>query len=164
MGVLTDYFRAPDDATVLRALTRTRGGSPLTPDPPLFDGIEAKSLDPTLTLALLIAAIREVPWSVDLIDDTPVWPTTPPPTPDNPPSDEDPWSTGPWTTALPPHVRDTLATLPDTALPAAVTRWSQAEELHGTTPAALLPLARNFVSLARQARAADEQLYCWMCL
>jgi hypothetical protein len=40
----------------------------------------------------------------------------------------------------------------------------QAEELRGTRVEEMLPLAEELILLARRAREAGEQLYCWMSL
>ncbi|MGA5818418.1 hypothetical protein ACPC54_11225 [Kitasatospora sp. NPDC094028] len=158
MGVLTDYFRAPDAAAVVRELELTEGGRPV------FDGVEAKGIDPGVVLGRLVAALRQEPWRVDLVADQPIWPTTPPPGPDSRPDDDDPWSTGPWVTELDAATRDTLAAATGPRLAAAVEEWARAEELYGAHPSDLLPLAQEFTALARRARAAGERLYCWICL
>lgn len=164
MGVLTDYFRAVDAASVVEVLERADGGSPLGAEPPVFDGVEAKRVDPTVVLAMLIAAIRQVQWRVDLVKETTVWPTSPAPGPDSPGDEDDPWVTGPWVSELNPLVRDTLAAVRDSELPTIVARWVQAEELHGARVEDMQPVAEEIVLLTRRAREAGEQLYCWMCL
>ncbi len=83
MGVLIDYFRAPDAASVVRVLKQTDGASPLGTEPSVFDGVEAKGVDPTVVLAMLIAAIRQVAWQVDLVEETTVWPASPVPGPED---------------------------------------------------------------------------------
>lgn len=164
MGVLTDYFRAADAAVVRRVLEAADGGSPLTGPQVAFDGVEAKGLDPVVVLGQLVAAVRQVPWAVDLVGETPVWPTTPPPGPDGPGDEDDPWMTGPWVGELDIDTRDTLAAVPDADVPAVAARWAQAEELHGASAESLCPVVGELVGLARRARAADERLYCWTCL
>ncbi|MEV6551073.1 hypothetical protein AB0M57_20520 [Streptomyces sp. NPDC051597] len=165
MGVLTDYFRAPDAASVVRVLEQADGGSPLFTEPPAFDGVEAKRVDPAVVLALLIAAIRQIEWRVDLVEETAVWPTSPPPSgPHSPEDEDDPWATGPWVSELPSAVRDTLAGVHDSEIPAVVARWVRAEELGGARAEDIQPLAEELILLARQARGADDRLYCWMSL
>lgn len=44
MGVLSDYFRAADAASVVQALEQADGGSPLFTKPPVFDGVEAEGV------------------------------------------------------------------------------------------------------------------------
>ncbi|GAA3478225.1 hypothetical protein [Streptomyces yanii] len=165
MGVLTDYFRAADAASVVQALEQTDGGSPLVgPECPVFDGVEAKRVDPAVILAKLIAAVQQIPWRVDLVEETTVWPASPAPGSDNLEDEDNPWVTGPWVSELHPLARDTLAAVGDSEVPTIVARWVQAEELRGTRVEDLQPLAEELILLARRAREAGEQLYCWMSL
>ncbi|WP_282202025.1 hypothetical protein [Kitasatospora fiedleri] len=164
MGVLTDYFRAADAASVVRALECADDRLLVGGGDPHFDGVEAKRLDPDLVLGELIAAVRRVPWKAGLVADRPVWPTTPAPGPGGPQGEDDPWATGPWVVELDTAVRDTLAGVSDADVPAIVARWVRAEELHPADADDMQPLAEELIRLARRARAADEQLYCWICL
>ncbi|MDR3079704.1 MAG: hypothetical protein LBV60_02025 [Streptomyces sp.] len=164
MGVLTDYFRAGDAASVVQALERTGGGPLVGAQQPAFDGVEAKGVDPVVILGMLIAAVNQVPWNVDLVGETTVWPTTQAPGPDGPQDENDPWATGPWVSELGAVVRDTLAGVPDADVSAVVARWVQAEELRPASVEDMKPLAEELVRLARRAQEADEQLYCWICL
>ncbi|GAA3495631.1 hypothetical protein GCM10019016_027310 [Streptomyces prasinosporus] len=164
MGVLTDYFRAPNAAAPVRTPEDTEGGSPLFAEPPPFEGVDAKGLDPAVVLGQLIAAIRRTEWRVDLVDGTTVWPTSPAPGPEGPGTEDDLWATGPWVSELPPLVRDTLAGVPDSEIPAVVARRVQAEELQGVSAESMQPLAAELFRLAGRAREADEQLYCWTSL
>ncbi|MEV6732872.1 MULTISPECIES: hypothetical protein [unclassified Streptomyces] len=50
----------------------------------------------------------------------------------------------------------------DCELPAIVARWVQGEELHGARIDDMQPVAEEIILLARRAREAGEQLYCWM--
>ncbi|MFD7449040.1 hypothetical protein [Kitasatospora sp. NPDC059827] len=162
MGVLTDYFRAPDAETVVRALAAADGSmAAVRAD---FDVLEAKRIDPGVLLGKLVAAVRAEPWRVDLVEDTPVWPATPQPGPDGPWDEDDPWSTGPWAFELGDAARDALAEVPDDRIPEAVRQWAEAEEWGGADRTDLLPLAGELIALARRARAAGERLYCWVCL
>lgn len=133
MGVLTDYFRAPNATAVVQSLEETDGGSPLHAEPPVFDGVDAKRVDPVVVLGQLVAAIRRTEWRVDLVEQTTVWPTSPEPGPDGPEFEDGPWATGPWVSELHPLVKDTLAGVRDSKVPAVVTRWVQAEELQGAS-------------------------------
>lgn len=163
MGVLTDYFRAADVVSVVQALERTDGGPLVGGQHSTFDGVEAKGIDPGVVLGMLIAAIKQVPWSVDLVAEATVWPTTPPPGPEGPEAEDD-WATGPWVSELDAAVRDALAGVHDADVPKLVAEWIQAEELHGAHAEDIQPLAEQLIQLARRARDADEQIYCWMCL
>ncbi|ARF81577.1 hypothetical protein HS99_0004885 [Kitasatospora aureofaciens] len=164
MGVMTDYFRAADAAVVRRVLEAADGGSPLLGPQRALDGVEAKGLDPTVVLGQLVAAVRQVPWAVDLVGDTPVWPATPPPGRDGPEDEDDPWLTGPWVFELDAGTRDTLAAIPDEDIPAVAARWARAEELHGASAESLCPVVGDLAGLARRARVAGDLLYCWTCL
>lgn len=164
MGVLTDYFRAADGVSVVQALERTDGGPLVGVEHSTFDGVEAKGIDPCVVLGMLIAAIKQVPWSVDLVADATVWPTTPPPGPDSREDEDDPWVTGPWVTELNAAVRDALAGVHDADVSKLVAEWIQAEGFRGAQVEDVQPLAEELIQLARRARDADEQIYCWMCL
>ncbi|MER5638466.1 hypothetical protein ABT095_16080 [Kitasatospora sp. NPDC002227] len=164
MGVLTDYFRAADAASVVRELAREDGGPLVGGRRPVFDGVEAKHLDPCVVLGQLVAAVRGVPWAVDLVAERTVWPTGPEPGPGEVPDEDDPWSTGPWVSELGDDVRDVLAGVPDAELAAVAGRWVKAEELRPAEVGEMLPVAAGLVQLARRARTADERLYCWICL
>ncbi|WP_328923520.1 hypothetical protein OG429_02010 [Streptomyces sp. NBC_00190] len=121
-------------------------------------------MDPAVVLAMLTAAIRQVQWRVDLVEETTVWPTSAVPGPDDPEDADNPWVTGPWVSELNPLVRDTLAAVRDSEVPAIVSRWVQAEELHGAHAGDMQPVAEEIIRLGRRAREAGEQLYCWVCL
>ncbi|MEU6036306.1 hypothetical protein ABZ801_12930 [Actinomadura sp. NPDC047616] len=159
MGVLTDYFRAPDAESVVEALE---------PDGSLFgygfDRVQTKGVDSCVVLGQLIAAITKVPWSPDLVKETTVWPTTPYPWPEGPEDDDDPWVTGPWVTQLDSSVRDALAGVPDADVPELAAEWMRAEELDVTRVEHIQPLLEKLIELAVLARARGEQLYCWVCL
>ncbi|MFE6868674.1 hypothetical protein ACFVFS_19200 [Kitasatospora sp. NPDC057692] len=165
MGVLTDYFRAADDGAVLAALDAAEGGPLVGGARPAFDGVEAKGVDPDVVLGQLIAVVRRVEWAVDLVGGTPVWPTTPEPGREGPADEDDPWATGPWVMRLDRAVRDTLAGLTDAELPAVSARWAAESEESDTSDGGDLHwLVEALAGLARRAREAGEDLYCWICL
>lgn len=154
MGVLIYYFRAPDAATVAESLE---------PDGDLegFEGMEGSGIDPVVVLGTLVATIKEVPWSVDLIEDRPIWPD---PGPDGPDENYDPLSEGPLVSELGTDTRDTLAGLTDERLPDVVAQWARSEELAGVEADDLVPVTEALRELSSRAKAADEQLYCWISL
>ncbi len=164
MAVLTDYFRAPDAESVVQALKRAEGGPLVGTRRPAFDGVEAKGVDEGVVLGQLIAAIKQVPWSVDLVEVRMVWPATPAPGPGAAADENDPWATGPWVSELHNSARDALAGVRDADVPKVVNEWVQAEELHGAGVDDMEPLAEQLIKLARRARDVGEQLYCWSCL
>jgi hypothetical protein len=165
MGVICDYFRAADGREAARVMERL--GGPLGPAP-AFDGVETKGIDPAVILGQLVAFIRRVPWEVDLVPTTMVWPS--PET--KPPSEEaynrlpesSPWKTGPWLEELSPRVRDTLATVEDARFSELAAQWAGVEELYDADERDLLVLIKDLVGLARRARDAGDKVYCWSCL
>jgi hypothetical protein len=164
MGVLTDYFRAADTASVVRALRRADGGPLVGVKRASFDGVDAKGVDSQVVLGTLIAAVRQEPWRTGLVEETMVWPTTPVPGAEGP-AEDDPWATGPWVSKLDSAVRDTLAGAPDADLPRIAAEWTRnAEELRGAAVDDMRALAADLIQLARRARTAREDLYCWTCL
>ncbi|MFB6889714.1 hypothetical protein ACFCX4_10420 [Kitasatospora sp. NPDC056327] len=165
MGVLTDYFRAAGDAVVVTAVEGDEGDPLVGGAHPVFDGVEAKGVDPDVVLGQLIASVRRVAWRTDLAGTTPVWPATPPPGREGPADEDDPWATGPWVVRLGRTARDTLADLPAADLPDVCDRWAEAaDELSDEDGEELRPLVEELSALARRAREADEDLYCWICL
>ncbi|GAA3004813.1 hypothetical protein [Kitasatospora sp. NPDC006786] len=54
--------------------------------------------------------------------------------------------------------------LGDGGLPPLDGDGSSEKAADGADPSDLLPLAEELIALARRARAAGEQLYCWMSL
>ncbi|MEV5826911.1 hypothetical protein AB0L25_15145 [Spirillospora sp. NPDC052242] len=170
MGVLYDYFRAPDQKTALMLLDVGDGvpAGPTTVHADM-DALDAKGIDPYVVLGQLIAFLLDVPWSVDLIDTVSVWP----PEETKPASTEDferlpadsPWHTGPWLEEFSDRIRDALADADDGALPSIAERWARIEEFGGHMDAAgARDVIDGFVALARRARRASDRLYCWCCL
>jgi hypothetical protein len=152
MGVLYDYFRAADDVTAYAAADRP--GGPLATDrsgAPAFDGVAAQGIDPVVTLGQLVAFVRGVSWSPDLVVAEQI-------------------ARSPveaWVERLAQPVRDWLAGVADDALPEIVLKWSQVEDFPSDgdlDERQLHALVTDLVALARRARAAGEQLYCWCCL
>lgn len=158
MGVLFDYFRAADPAAVAKLMEATAGHSPIYPDGPVVaDGVDAKGIEPVVTLGQLIAMILDVEWDTALADGDLVWPAGE--------SGED--DDGPWVQAVNQQARDALAGVDDARLPELAERWAGIEELSAASPEAvegLHAVATDLVALARRARAAGDQLYCWMSL
>ncbi|QKV79748.1 hypothetical protein [Amycolatopsis sp. Hca4] len=148
---LFDYFRAPDADAVRQALDAGGGATPVGA---VFDGIEAKGVDPSVVLAMMVAAVRQVPWSADLVDDRLVWPVG---------VEQDPEYDGPWVSELNTSARDVLAGAGD--LPRVAREWARIEELGGNVDVADAQVfVESVVDLARRAREADEPLFCWISL
>lgn len=172
MGVLCDYFRAPDAATAVRVMDVL--GGPLAVDDagqPACDGVDAKGVDPAVAFGQLVALIRGVPWTPDTIGSELLWPAAAPiPTRVEEmgalPS-ESPWVTGPWLVELDERTRDTLAGLEDDRHPQIAAQWARIEEFEpycSNDAGHLLTLVTELTALARRARTADDRLYCWTCL
>jgi hypothetical protein len=165
VGTLSDYFRAADAKAAARAMKLP--GGPLLPEP-AFDGVEAKGIDPCVVLGQLVAIIREVPWDVELVRTTLVWPP-----PDTQPRSEEeynalpedsPWKAGALLEELSRQVRDTLAAVDDALLPAIAAQWARIEEFYGNMSTDdAQSLIKDLVGLARRARDGDDALYCWSC-
>jgi hypothetical protein len=115
--LLFDYFRAPDADTVRRVVEASDGCTPMGE---VFDGIDAKGVDPAIVLGMLIAAIRQVPWSPDLVRERLVWPAG---------GEQDLDHEGPWVTELNSSARDVPARAGD--LPRVAQEWARIEELGG---------------------------------
>lgn len=168
MGVITDYCRAPDAKTAIRAMEMDESDDSLGP-PLTVDIVQAKGIDPTVVLGQVVAFIRGVSWDPDLVSSTLVWP----PLGSEPLSkaafdalpDESPLKSGPWLEELGAPVRDTLAAVDDARLPALADQWARVEEFHGLAEAGqLLAILSDLVALARRARHAGDRLYCLTCL
>ncbi|MEV0403390.1 hypothetical protein [Actinoallomurus sp. NPDC050550] len=173
MGVLFDYFRAPDTEAALRLLDQgddvPRGPATIGAGVDALDALDAKGIDPYVILGQLVGLILAVPWSIDLVETVGVWP----PEETKPRSreeierlpEESPWNTGPWLEELGDRIRDALADVDDSTLPSVADEWARIEEFGGHMDAAhALDIIEGFVALARRARQADDQLYCWICL
>ncbi|GLY05890.1 hypothetical protein [Actinoplanes sp. NBRC 101535] len=152
MGVLYDYFRAPALDEVRRLLDDTEGESPLG----TFDGLDLKSLEPSVAVGQLIAAVLDQEWTMSLVADRLIWPMS---------AETDPEYDGPWVTVLGDHARDVLAGIPADRVPALATQWATAEEFHGHgDPSFLATVIPELSALASRAREAGESLYCWSSL
>ncbi|GIM96140.1 hypothetical protein [Paractinoplanes toevensis] len=153
MGVLYDYFRAPGPAEVREHLDENDGESPV---PSAFDGIELKSIDPTVLLGRLVGLATDREWSPDLAHDQLIWPAG---------AEQDMAYEGPWVTVLPDSARDVLAGIPADRIPGLADSWATAEEFGPfSDPEFLREVIAEFTTLAAQARTHGESLYCWMSL
>lgn len=152
MSVLYDYFRAVDDTLAGSAVNRP--GGPLATDSSgtAFDGVAARGIDPVVTLGQLVAFIGGVSWTPDLVGSEEIARST---------------ISEAWVERLAPSVLDRLAGAADDALPEIVVKWSQSEDfvpVDDPDESQLLALVTDLVTLARRARAAGDQVYCWCCL
>ena len=149
MGVLFDYFRAPDASTAAAVLERL--GGPTTPDPdaPVLDAVAGKGFEPEVMLRKLQSLLTGVPYEelseAELVAA----------------EGED----GPWIVQLSEELRDALADAQASRLPVVVERWVRTEEFWDqATATEVLPFLDEVTALAGRARQAGERLYCWICL
>jgi hypothetical protein len=141
MGVLSDYYRAADDTSALRALS---GG----PHAVGFATVALKHIDPVVILGVLVALARDVDWDPDLTATTLI-------SPDN--------SDGPWISTIGDDARDTLASIEPSRQEQLATNWAAAEEFGGLVSVEdCAAMIAELASLAGEAVAAKQRLYCWI--
>ncbi|MEW2331255.1 hypothetical protein AB0880_26025 [Micromonospora chersina] len=154
MGVLYDYFRAADDAAAVRLMEDLDGGPvAVSGDGAAVDAIDLKGIDPAVILGQLVSLVRGVDWEVNTIVSGLLWS-----------GDE---QEGPWLMSIDSATRDTLASIDDAQVRELSARWGRIEELAWGGPPAddeMLPVIEQIAALARRARDAGENLYCWCCL
>jgi hypothetical protein len=149
VGVLFDYFRAPDASTAAAVLERL--GGPRDPEAPPLDAVAGKGFEPAVMLRKLQSLLPGVPY--DQLPEAEVELLAM--------EGED----GPWIVQLSLELRDALADAQPSRLPAVAEQWVRTEEFWEQPPAAeVLPFLGEVTALARRARQADERLYCWICL
>ncbi|MGZ4587766.1 MAG: hypothetical protein ACXVX9_08170 [Mycobacteriaceae bacterium] len=160
MGVYFDYFRAADDETARN--THARFGGPLhaendgnTP----FDGVATKRIFYSPHLEQLVGLSRGMPFD-SRPKSTLLWP--PPDTP--PPADETSlWVTDPSVDRLDTRIRDGLADIDPARAPEFAERWI-VELGAGFTVSHVTNVVIDLSALARRARDAGQELYCWATL
>jgi hypothetical protein len=144
VGLLTDYFAAENDDAAGHCLLRG-------PKAVGLSSVEAKSLDPLVTMATLegiltgadpMAIIREHKNGVVTQ------------------AGED----GPWIVSVRDSVVQTLVPPDSPRLWAVATQWASTEELVGAEPQGLYEFLWSFAHLAAWAQANGQRLYCWMSL
>ncbi|MFI6392300.1 hypothetical protein [Nonomuraea sp. NPDC050540] len=167
MGNFYDYYRAPDrDAAVVRPdMPRAIDNS--VRHAPVFDSVDAKWIDPQIILGQLIAFVRDVPFTLDLVSTAVLYPP-----PEGAPRtveeldalpESSPYREGPEIDELTSDVRDTLAGIPDERLAELGQQWAQVEEFIGTPdPEYLATLIEELRGLARRAQDEQQMIYCWM--
>jgi hypothetical protein len=149
VGVLFDYFRAPDASTAAAVLERL--GGPRDPEAPPLDAVAGKGFEPAAMMRKLQSLLTGVPY--DQLPEAEVELLAM--------EGED----GPWIVQLSEELRDALADAQPSRLPAVAEQWVRTEEFWEQPPAAeVLPFLGEVTALARRARQADERLYCWICL
>ncbi|WP_422736555.1 hypothetical protein ACN263_23880 [Micromonospora sp. WMMD729] len=159
VGVLYDYFRASDDEAVAKLMADT-DGEPVVREggSSVEDAVDGKGIDPNVILGKVVSFALDVPWTSDLVGERLLWPDG---------AAEDREYEGPWVVVLGEGARDVLAEIPDDRVAPLAEQWSRIEELShysDTQPEAMLSRLREFVGLARRARASGQNIYCWICL
>ncbi|RSM62147.1 hypothetical protein DMH04_52910 [Kibdelosporangium aridum] len=148
MGLLTDYFSAASDELAATALHAP--GGPLHAEPP-FKTVEAKGIEPSVTLARLAMALTGEDYDVVTAD--PGW--------DRAVADDEEM----YVCGVADKLRDALAQADDARLPQVAAQWAEAEEFLGhADPEFLTELVKELVDLARHATEQGERLYVWVCL
>ncbi|TDC91425.1 hypothetical protein E1292_42540 [Nonomuraea deserti] len=165
MSAMHDYYRAPDRATATWRPSCLRAPAKPFPDAPAFDVVETKWVDPGGSLASLVAVIKGVPYSNDLIKTVTLYPP-----PEGAPQTEDEWLAlpedspyreGPEIEELPASARDTLAEVEDARLPGVARRWTLEPLSTFQEGDDVLDVINELVTLARRAKESDQLLYCW---
>jgi hypothetical protein len=147
VGVLFDYFRAPDASTAAAVLERL--GGPRDPDAPLLDAVAGKGFEPEVMLRKLQSLLTGVPYHELPEGELLAM------------EGED----GPWIVQLSEELRDALADAQPSRLPAVAEQWVRTEEFWDqATAAEVLPFLGEVTALAGRAPQAGERVYCWLCL
>jgi hypothetical protein len=152
MGILTDYFAAPDDT---RAATAAALG-PDSPDPltsqPAFATVELKGIDPFVVLGTLTSLLTDRPYAEVTADARhgSLVATA---------GDE-----GPWVVSVTDTVVGALAGATPAALDEVAVRWAATEELEGSDPVDLADALHRLSALCARADDAGHRLYCWTSL
>ncbi|MFD1934894.1 hypothetical protein ACFSKW_25810 [Nonomuraea mangrovi] len=159
-----DYYRAADRQAAVVDPDSGRAGR----KHPAFDAVEAKWIDPGIVLGQLVALVRDVPYSLDLVQTTSLYPP-----PEGGPKtleewealpEDSPYQEGPCIDELPAHVRDTLAGIPDSRVADLAERWGRIEEFIAPPDTGYLTtLITELRDLAQRAQEENQMIYCWMC-
>jgi len=146
-AVFYDYFRA-SDAVIAAAVDGSERMGPLLPpevgEP--VDAVDAKWIEPQVTLGRLVGFVQGVPWRVDLMEVTSIDP------------DED---ADDGLLRIGDGARDALARVTADQVPELVAHWAAIEEFRGQGDADYLAeVLTGLTDLSRRARAAGQQLLC----
>lgn len=150
MGVLYDYFSAPNDEEAAKALTVE--GGPGAPDSG-YDAVALKGIDPIVQLGTLEALLTATPYD-DVIDD----PRSGTMLAASEEYDQ-------LVVTLSGSLVSALAAADDDGLAQVAVPWSQADEFGGgVSPDDLTPVLRDLAALARRAESSGSLVYCWVCV
>ncbi|MFK3676973.1 hypothetical protein ACI2IP_04545 [Microbacterium sp. NPDC090218] len=150
MGVLYDYFSAPNDEEAAKVLAVE--GGPGTPDSG-YDAVALKGIDPIVQLGTLEALLTETPYD-DVVDD--------PRSGAMLAASED---YDQLVVTLTAALVSALAAADDEALAKVAVPWSQTDEFGGAaSPEELTPVLKDLAALARRAESSGALVYCWVCV
>jgi hypothetical protein len=150
MGVLYDYFSAPNDEEAAKVLTVE--GGPGAPDSG-YDAVALKGIDPVVQLGTLESLLTATPYD-DVIDD---------------PRSGSMLAAGEdyeqFVVTLTGSLVAALAAAGDAGLAQVAAPWSQTDEFGGhVSPEELTPALRDLAALARRAESSGALVYCWVCV
>ena len=141
MGILTDYFIAPDAAAAAGALLQGPAST--------FTTLEGNGIEPTVHLWTLEEILTGRSFE-EILDD------------ESDPIAED--DDGSLVLPVSELLLDVLIDAPAERIQTAAEAWSTSEELAGADPEALVAFLDGLAELARAARAAHSTIYCWVCV
>ncbi|MGY6657087.1 hypothetical protein ACXIZN_33490 [Amycolatopsis sp. TRM77291] len=146
MGVLFDYFAAPDDDAAATTIDLVGG-----PDEASFPTVALKGVDPFVQLGTLESLLTGVDYEV--VIEREIAPVT---------------MAGEGTrlvVALTAELSAALADADEARLNEVAEPWSRTEEFGGQAdPADLATMLTGLAELARNARTRGDRLYCWVCV
>ncbi|SIO29480.1 hypothetical protein [Agromyces cerinus] len=150
MGILFDYFTAPDDAGAASVLEH----GPLGPGAePVFPTVSTKGIDPTVGLGTAAALLTGRTFDEILADTAKSGPI----------ADDGDGSI--FVVEVDAVVSDAIADADETRLREVAVPWAQSEEFDGRAdPADLAEFLIAIRSIALTARSDQAGLYCWICI
>ncbi|MBO2450900.1 hypothetical protein J4573_27650 [Actinomadura barringtoniae] len=158
MGVLCDYFRAPDREGAL-SLSLNEDGLFQAAAAADLEAMDFKGIDPVVILGKLVSLLSGDSYMDLLLSGIPT-DHIPGPELITPEQDEV------IVVELSTLVRDTLAAATEEALAEAAPIWANTEEMAWNTwndPDEVRPVMDELVGLARRAKASGQMLYCQIC-
>lgn len=165
MGVIHDYFRAPDATTAI-AWVVGPGGDWREPsetglDDHGADWFEAKGLDVNVVVGQLVAFADGVPFEMmpgegpELVwPDRQAWPYG-----EDRPGEDSPWESGLLLQVMPEPWAATLSGVSDDHLPMLAAQWMEIPEVAFTDFADAKGTVEQFRAIARRAQAQGHSVY-----
>ena len=141
MGLLTDYFSSPDDATASLALTRAD---------PLPLAIEGRGIEPTVSLAVLEGLLGGREFE-EILDDEQSYATV---------AISD--TTEAFVIRLGDRFEHLMLATDQARLEAVVPHWATSEEMEGARPADLIEFISELRDLVTRSQDAGTHVYCLM--